>query len=215
MPWARFDDRYPWNRKVRGLSDLAFRVDVTAICWSTEQLTDGWLPPGTMSALGLHRNCTRVARMLLRAGRWHEPGHECTSEYCYPIESGYLIHDWQEYNRPREQVRRERKARQERQERWRRKHRNDASQNASPNASRNASKDGDPPRPAPKEAGARRPRAADAAADPSGAAAQPIKNGRLDGLALLQEIDRQQAEQDRASRQRLHDNLPDIFPSPE
>ena len=40
MPWAKFDDRYPWHRKVRGLSDAAFRMDVSAVCWCAENLTD-------------------------------------------------------------------------------------------------------------------------------------------------------------------------------
>lgn len=209
MPWARFDDRYPLNRKVHGLSDAAFRLDVTAICWSAGQLTDGRID--SLGALGVHRNGTRIAQMLVRAGRWHESGHECPSEYCYPIESGWLIHDWQEYNKPRDQVRRERKARQERQERWRQKHRGDASPNASPNASRNASRDATPARPAPKEAG-RSPEGS-AAASPYGAAAGA--NGRADGLTALRELDDLQAAYEREQKQKLHQEMPDIFPSPE
>jgi hypothetical protein len=45
MPWAKFDDRYPWHRKVRPLSDAAFRLDVSAICWCAENLTDGVILP--------------------------------------------------------------------------------------------------------------------------------------------------------------------------
>lgn len=225
MPWARFEDRYPSNRKVRPLSHAAFRLDVTAVCWSSEQLTDGHIAD-LKDLIGVKRP-EAAARELVERGRWHVPGHTCPSEKCRPITVGWLIHDYLVFNPAREQVLVEREAKAKRQARWRAKASRDdqgkflsvdASQDASRDGSQDASRDAlvdpYPPRPAPP----RRKRGGDApsaspTAGPSGASGEA--NGRLDGLAALQELDRQQADYEREQRQRFHAEMPDIFPSPE
>ena len=44
MPWVRFDDLFPENRKVRRLPDPAYRLHVEAIFWCARNLTDGFIP---------------------------------------------------------------------------------------------------------------------------------------------------------------------------
>jgi hypothetical protein len=44
MPWVRFEDDYPWHRKVRRLSDAAYRTNSEAIHWCAKNRTDGQVP---------------------------------------------------------------------------------------------------------------------------------------------------------------------------
>lgn len=98
MPWARFDERYPGNRKVRRLSDAAFRLDVSAICWSNEHLTDGKIPDDDLETIGDVKRAKSAANELVRKGRWEQ------------LDDGYLIHDFLEYNPSKEKVLAQREA---------------------------------------------------------------------------------------------------------
>ncbi|TFV32272.1 hypothetical protein E4K10_18065 [Streptomyces sp. T1317-0309] len=41
MSWVKLDDRFTSHRKVALLSDRAFRLYVSSLCWSSENLTEG------------------------------------------------------------------------------------------------------------------------------------------------------------------------------
>jgi hypothetical protein len=141
MPWARFDDRFPSNRKVRLLSDAAFRLYVSAICWSAENLTDGVVQKTELRLVSDVKAASRRAQELVEAGLFEalEGG-------------GWKIHDYHEYNPTAEQVKADRAAKTARQQRWRKKKEGDAPDpeppgskldvDASTDASRNASRDG-------------------------------------------------------------------------
>lgn len=180
MPWARFEDRYPANRKVRPLSDAAFRLDVTAVCWSSEQLTDGHIAD-LADLVGVKRPEKAAAELVTR-GRWHTHGHVCPSPKCRPIEDGWLIHDYLIFNPSREKVLVEREAKAKRQAKWlEAKRRGDASQDVSIDASQDALETPTPsretltpPRPAPprrKRGGGATP-SGSATTDPFGAVAE-------------------------------------------
>lgn len=110
MPWAKFDDRYPWHRKVRGLSDAAFRMDVSAVCWCSENLTDGVIEADFLNLVSDVRNPRKVAAELVRSGRWHADDHECES--CPPLPAGaHIVHDYLVYNPTREKVEKDREQR--------------------------------------------------------------------------------------------------------
>lgn len=152
MPWARFDDRFPSNRKVRLLSDGAFRLYVSSICWSAENLTDGVIKTAELRLVADVRAARARAKELVEFGLWEELPRK-----------GWLIHDYHEYNPTAEQVRADRAAKTARQQRWREKNKKDhtnpeppddgADVDASTDASRDASRDGSgdaaPSRPAP------------------------------------------------------------------
>lgn len=104
MPWAKLDEHYPLSRKVRRLSDAQFRLDVSGICWSSDNLTNGHIPAGDLELVSDVKNPGRHVTGLIDAGRWHLPGHDCKSEHCYPIDNGWLIHDYLFYNPSREEV---------------------------------------------------------------------------------------------------------------
>lgn len=141
MPWAKFDDRFPSNRKVRLLSDGAFRLYVSAICWSAENLTDGVVKTSELRLVADVKSARTRAKELVEA------------ELFEVLEGvGWKIHDYHEYNPTAEQVRADRAAKTARQQRWRKKQQGEAPDPEPPNgrrdvdastdASRNASRNG-------------------------------------------------------------------------
>ncbi len=143
MPWVRFDDRFPSNRKIRLLSDSAFRLYVSAICWSAENLTDGVVTTKELRLVADVKNASKRAQELVDSGLWVPiPG------------TGWRIHDYHEYQPTADQVRADREAKTARQKRWRDKKRSDDTPqdedpeegdvDASTRPSRDASKDAAP-----------------------------------------------------------------------
>lgn len=109
MPWVRLDDRFPSHRKVALLSDRAFRLHVSAICWCAENLTDGHIGERELALVTRIRGVKVTAKQLEDAGLWDR------------VDDGWVIHDYLDYNPSREQVLLERKKNAERQERFRRR----------------------------------------------------------------------------------------------
>lgn len=107
MPWARFEDRFPWHRKIRKLSDAAFRLHVSGICWSAEHLADGYIPPDDLQLVSDVKHPQKVVGELVRHGLWNA------------VEDGWCIHDYHDYQPTSEHVRIERKKAAERQRRAR------------------------------------------------------------------------------------------------
>ena len=110
MPWARFDERFPTHRKVRRLSDAAFRLHVSAICWGCEYLTNGHISPADIKDITELRKVEHVATELVESGRWHLPGHNCPSLHCWDISDGWLIHNFLEFNPSKQEVEQKRRA---------------------------------------------------------------------------------------------------------
>jgi hypothetical protein len=107
MPWVRLDDRFPSHRKVALLSDRAFRLHVSAICWCAENLTDGHISDRELPLVAHMRGVKATAQQLQNAGLWDR------------TDTGWVIHDYLDYNPSREQVIADRKKNAERQERFR------------------------------------------------------------------------------------------------
>jgi len=107
MPWVKLDDRFPSHRKVALLSDRAFRLHVSAICWCAENLTDGRISERELALVAHIRGIKATAKQLEEAGVWDR------------ADDGWEIHDYLDYNPSREQVLADRKKNAERQERWR------------------------------------------------------------------------------------------------
>lgn len=169
MSWVRSDDQSSIHRKVRPLSDAAYRLNQEAREWCSRNLTDGRIAADEFPGSSC-RATAKYAAELVRRGLWHKAGADhCGHERCEPPGAdGYSIHDYLDYNPSAEQVARERAAKAERQRNWLAKKRGgggstNASVDASVDASLDASRDDSltlapsPPRPAPKEAGAGHP----------------------------------------------------------
>ena len=100
MGWGKFDDRYALNRKVRPLSDAAFRLDVSSVLWCNAQLTDGRIERDELTLVSDVKQPGKAATELVRRGRWHPAGEGCGTEQCPTGESGdgWQIHDYLEFN---------------------------------------------------------------------------------------------------------------------
>ena len=94
MNWLRIDDRFPDHPKSAALSDAAFRLWVTAACWSRAQATHGFVPRTQLRALTRHRTPNLLVRELIgstvsslhNVGLWEE------------VNGGWQFHDWVDYN---------------------------------------------------------------------------------------------------------------------
>jgi len=101
VAWARIEDSFPSHPRVVGLSDGAFRLYVTGVCYAAQHLTDGLVPRAVVPDPAL-------ARELVVAGLW------ITSR------QGWIVHDWHEWNPTADEVRKRRAAARERMRRRRR-----------------------------------------------------------------------------------------------
>lgn len=132
MPWVRFDDQFPLHRKVKGLSDAAFRLHAEAIFWCARNLTDGFVPTEDISDVASARRPHKSIPELVRRDMWASNG------------DGWQIHDYLDFQPSKMKVEHERKAKAERQARWMAKRKpRDASRDATTDTSRDAA----PPRP--------------------------------------------------------------------
>lgn len=88
MAWVRLDDQFADHPKVAGLSNDAFCLHVTAMCWTAKQQTDGKLPSRLLSRLAWRcQDPATAAAELVNAGVWDID----------PVD-GWEIHDYGEYN---------------------------------------------------------------------------------------------------------------------
>lgn len=95
--WARLDDGFADHPKIEALGDKAFRVHVRGICYAAKHLTDGLIPMTVAERLGGKRERNE----LVRGGVWHADP------------AGYRLHDYLEYNPPRDEVLAERERKRE------------------------------------------------------------------------------------------------------
>lgn len=113
MPYAKFDDRFPGHKKIRVLSDAAYRVHTQAIIWAAKELSDGRLLRRDLADIARPvKRVTQAVRELEDIGLWEPAGDD-----------GWLIHDYldwqisaarwraeQEANRKRQQAHRDKAA---------------------------------------------------------------------------------------------------------
>lgn len=132
MPWVKFDDSAPEHRKIKSLHDSAYRLHDEAIKWCARHLTDGFVPAAEL------RDVTNVARPM----RWVP---DLVSRRLWePVNGGWRIHDYLEYQPSGDAVRAEREARRRRQEKWREKKRGRRVSDASHDSVTDASGDAAP-----------------------------------------------------------------------
>lgn len=83
MGWIRLDDRFAEHRKITAISDGELRVHVNAMCFTARQ-QDPLITPGALRILGATR---KQVNHLVDVGLWD--AHD----------DGWVIHDWDEYQR--------------------------------------------------------------------------------------------------------------------
>lgn len=105
VTWVKIDDGFPSHPKVIGLSDGAFRVHISAICYAASYETNGVISGTVVRQNGWQR---RVGE-LVEARLWD------------PVDDGFAIHDYLEYNPSKDQVTAAREATKRRQQRFRKR----------------------------------------------------------------------------------------------
>ena len=113
MTWLKIDDGFAEHRKIAGLTDGAFRMHVAGLCYAARNETDGFVPVAVAKALG---GSERKAAELISAGLWHLAGGETLA--CAPCDraleatrwsaSGWVIHDFLQFNPSAADARRKR-----------------------------------------------------------------------------------------------------------
>lgn len=93
MPWANLDDQFPNHPKVIRLSNAAFRLHVSGICYCAKYRTDGRISAEVVPML-LPRYTRKVLDELAAGDRplW------------VPVVGGYEIHDYLEWNRSKAEI---------------------------------------------------------------------------------------------------------------
>lgn len=89
MSWLRVEGRAPQHAKIAPLSDAAFRLHFTAMCWCVEHLTDGAVPggiPATLPAAPRGKKLASALEELEDAGLWHKSA------------LGWTVHDFLDWN---------------------------------------------------------------------------------------------------------------------
>lgn len=90
--WIRLNDNFPDHPKAIGLSDKAFRVYITSMCYSGQYLTDGLVP---MVAAGKFANGDiGIIKELILSGLWIDDVEN----------DGVIIHKFLEFNASNEAV---------------------------------------------------------------------------------------------------------------
>lgn len=102
MTWIKLEDKAPRHPKVAGLTDKAFRVWVTSMCYASEFLTDGILPPAYLITVK-----KAVQDELIAARLWDKDG-DVTS-----------IHDYLGHQTSKASVERKKEKTRDRQSRFR------------------------------------------------------------------------------------------------
>lgn len=94
MPWVRVDDQFTEHPKAVGRSPIALTIWLSAMCYAGRNLTDGAIDAAMIPRLAnaLPKACQSGAEELVKAGLWER------------TETGYMIHDYLDYNPSREEV---------------------------------------------------------------------------------------------------------------
>lgn len=105
MSWVKVDDQMPRHPKLLSLGKdrlVCQGLWLDGMCYASAYLTDGFVP-----AAALERGSERYAERLVRAGLWE------------PVDGGFRIHDYHDYQPTRAAVTESRKRNAERQSRHR------------------------------------------------------------------------------------------------
>ena len=109
MTWLRKDDKFPEHRKIRRLSDGAYRLHDTALCYAAKDESDGLITIEDLDEMQHGAKLRKHIPALIAAALWEE------------VDGGWLIHDFLNYNPSHEQQEVKRAAARERQQTYRKR----------------------------------------------------------------------------------------------
>ena len=91
MTWIKLEDSFPDHPKIAALSDRAFRVHISALCYCGKYLTNGVIPAPIANKICVN-NGSRIIKRLVEIGLWSR------------VEGGYEINDYLKYQTSKEQA---------------------------------------------------------------------------------------------------------------
>jgi len=112
VTWTKLDSNHPDHPKIAALSDAAYRLWVSAICYANRHSTDGWVPSSQVRPMiPKSRYPLKALSELARVGLAHlsidSPGAlDCSSPVCpvalgassgAPPADGFWLHDFLAY----------------------------------------------------------------------------------------------------------------------
>ena len=106
MGWVRIDDNFADHPKIIGLSDAAFRLFITGLCYSNRQLTDGIIPYQMVNAW-VGDDPSKPSDELEDQNLWER------------VDKGFRIRSYDEYQPTKQQVEKQRAEARERIKRYR------------------------------------------------------------------------------------------------
>lgn len=102
MPYLNMDDRYPEHPKIDALSDGAFRLHVAAMAYCAREMSDGTVPKNRIARLTPNYRPKHLAE-LLTAAAFHDGGQGCGTDDCPIGASGLIVvHDYLQWNKPKQ-----------------------------------------------------------------------------------------------------------------
>ncbi|MFD6490332.1 hypothetical protein [Streptomyces sp. NPDC060188] len=90
MPWFRIDDKAHSHPKLIKAGNAALGLWLRCGAYAAQHLTDG-IVPGVLAEL---YGTKPQAAKLVKAGLWHEHGHDCRSGCPDPAPGDYVFHDF-------------------------------------------------------------------------------------------------------------------------
>ena len=104
--YARISVDLPANRKLAGADPRTKWLDVAAVLWSTQNLTDGQVTPAIICATaGVP---AKFATDLVNRDLWHQKGHHCPDCAQPKVAGDVVIHHFELHQDTAETVRRNR-----------------------------------------------------------------------------------------------------------
>lgn len=91
MAWVRVDDQFPDHPKVIALDLASSGLWLHGLCYANRHLTDGFVPAALVRRVG-DETAEAAAARLVSAGLWE------------PVDGGWVVHDYAEYQRSREEI---------------------------------------------------------------------------------------------------------------
>ena len=109
MTWLKTDDKFPEHRKIRRLTDAAYRLHHTAMCACAKDETDGLVTEADIDDMEHGPRLRKHIATLVEARLWEE------------VDGGWLVHDFLDYNPAHAQQEEKRAKQRDRQAQWRAK----------------------------------------------------------------------------------------------
>jgi hypothetical protein len=95
--WSRLDAGYFGHAKAKAIGKDGRALDLAGICWCATNETDGHIPKHALSFIaGEAEVSPKVVDRVVEMGRWHA------------VDDGWIVHDYLDYNRSADEIRRER-----------------------------------------------------------------------------------------------------------